>query len=124
MMMVLSDTEYAELVVAVLNHDDEAKPYPRYSGRGMYNQHCFGYVTENPALIQLELARIHLKRMIVSDQCDSFLDSSVDNVFDEIAYAVADDIGAPTSDSMGRGTIYYWRGITVADDAATEDDEQ
>lgn len=118
MRMTLSADEYKTLVANIEQYDDEGHPYPHYSGRGMYGADCFGWVTNlGSGLVQLELARIWLKRRLHGASAS---DQDLDWVIDETAYAM-NEIGSPSRDGMGHSTVFYWRGINV--DGVSDDEE-
>lgn len=90
-------------------HDDVRL---RYSGRSMYGATCVGVVANDPILFAFDLARIVADRTAdVEVSCDDMRD------------ALTDGLSSPYRDSMGLSTIWYWTGVTVADDVADEDDE-
>lgn len=63
-----------------------------YSGRAMYGKTCIGYTGEDPVIFTIKLAYLMAGG-----------DISVDELIEEL-----EDLGAAHTDSMGRGTIYYW----------------
>lgn len=77
---------------------------PSYSGRFMYGKTCVGVVTDSaygPANFVRKLAEA-----IAEERSDD--DPGEDDVEEIIA-----EIGEPTSDSMGRSTIFYWPNVSV-----------
>lgn len=76
-----------------------------YSGRGMYGATCLGFVGGDCTRFVFELA-VHLARI------DEGLLRGVDPELDTVREALH-GIGAPSTDSMGRTSIFYWPNITV-----------
>lgn len=90
-----------------------------YTGRGMVgyggepSRTCFGYTGEDYALVAFELGRLMLQAEL--EQRGDRL-TSIDG--EDALYQVSSnmyELGAPSRDAMGRGTIYYWRNVTVAE---------
>jgi hypothetical protein len=91
-MRTLSTEQFERLEEAV------GELYPDYSGRGMYGATCLGYVTdEGPAKFQMQLAKILAGESPDLEQVEDMVE----------------ELGAPSSDSMGLSAIYYYRGIQV-----------
>lgn len=121
MRLTLTADEYKTLVANIEQYDDEGHPYPNYSGRGMFGSTCFGWVSDvYPHLVQLELARVWLRRGNGLD-LEQSREVDWDTVVDELAYAMT-EVGSPSSDGMGRSTVYYWRGIDVIASVQGQDD--
>ncbi len=81
-----------------------------YSGRGMsHGKTCFGYVGNNPGPITLELAAI-----IARENDPKMDDYEVDfNDVMDILREALHELGAPSRDSMGLSTIWYWTKVSV-----------
>jgi hypothetical protein len=73
-----------------------------YGGRGMYGKTCLAYVGDEPHLFLFDLAKVLVER----DSAE--LPATADEIRDKL-----DRLGGGSSDSMGMGTVYYWRGIEV-----------
>ncbi len=79
---------------------DEDELRPDYSGRGMYGATCLAYTGDYPTLFSFELARTIAE-----------LNGSEADVWQ--VQSVLESLGEPSKDSMGLGSVYYWRGIQV-----------
>lgn len=77
---------------------------PDYSGRGMYGKTCIGYTGEYPFYFAARLAYL----LNDGDEMDA----------NDLVYAIE---GLPecSTDSMGRGTIYYWPAVRAEAGAST-----
>ncbi|QIG59001.1 hypothetical protein SEA_ANCLAR_74 [Gordonia phage AnClar] len=93
--------QIAELIDAELGEDIR----PDYSGRFMYGKSCVGYVGAECSQFALLLA---------AATCGYELDAKVS--IEALLWAIG-DLGEPSTDSMGRDTIFYWRDVRVDDDA-------
>lgn len=93
-----------------------------YGGRGMYGDTCLAYVGDEPYLFLFDLAKILVERDSGKSDGSAYSDPTADEIRDKI-----DRLGGGSSDSMGMGTVYYWRGIEVdipeGEDEDDEDDE-
>lgn len=79
---------------------------PDYSGRGMYGATCLGFVTdEGSAAFQMALAEILAPELLGLGDDDEV-------GLDEVKEAM-EELGKPSSDSMGRSAIYYYRQTQV-----------
>jgi hypothetical protein len=121
----ISADEYKELSYAISQcryGDDLVEGlYPYYSGRGMFGNTCFGWVGDDIASVQLELAHLLVqKRWKEYGKLEA--DQDANDMIEELR-EVLDDIGSPTTDNMGRSVIHYWRGVQVEPGVKTEDDE-
>lgn len=76
-----------------------------YSGRGMYGRTCLGYT--GGSLVEFVAA---VALVLVED--DPHADDDAWTLLEKIA-----EIGDGYEDSMGRGRITYWPGLTVAEAA-------
>lgn len=81
-----------------------------YSGRGMYGEACVGYTGENLPLFSAKLA------YALAQQDDPEIE---DMAAHELLDAIADLPDAST-DSMGRGIIYYWPGIRCEEEVNSD----
>ncbi|URM86174.1 hypothetical protein SEA_BIGGITYBASS_75 [Gordonia phage BiggityBass] len=95
--------QIAELIDAELGEDIR----PDYSGRFMYGKSCVGYVGAECSQFAMLLA---------AATYGYDLNDKVS--VQELLYAIG-DLGEPSTDSMGRSTIFYWRDVRV-DDADDE----
>lgn len=101
-MATLSRELYDELLY--LHDEDEVSP--GYSGRGMYGDTCLGYHGSQPMLFVFDLARL----------------LAGDDDADEIRREISERLSRFSTDSMGRGTIFYWPSVRV--EGAEEEDEE
>jgi hypothetical protein len=76
-----------------------------YSGRGMYGRTCLGYTGSDVVLFAFRLA-------VEAAKAD-MEDGDEPDLFTVEDYLMT--LGEPTSDSMGRGAIFYWPGVTVSE---------
>lgn len=80
-----------------------------YSGRGMYGDGCFGVICDSPA---------EAMGRIVFELCVNFQR-------EDLAEELLDGM---QTDSMGRGAILYWPGVTVEDaeelESETDEDDE
>ncbi|ASU00786.2 hypothetical protein NTR1_19 [Nocardia phage NTR1] len=74
-----------------------------YSGRSMYGRTCLGYTGSDVVLFTFRLA-VLLAREEMEDGDDPDLYTVEEKLH---------DLGEPRADSMGRGAIFYWPGVTV-----------
>lgn len=93
MRTTLDNDQYRTL--CAIYGDDQLRP--DYSGRGMYGKTCIAYEGDEPTVFMLDLAET-----IIGETPS----------FGELRDCI-EEIGEPSRDSMGLGSIYYWRGITV-----------
>lgn len=82
-----------------------------YSGRFMFGKSCVGVVADDPLLFAFDLALLTGD----VDQDDPIMPG---DLRDELEF-----LGTMSSDSMGRGTIWYWTRVTVAEDVADIEEE-
>lgn len=90
----------------------------------MYGDTCLAYVGDEPYLFLFDLAKILVERD--SGKSEGTADPTADEILFDIRDKI-DRLGGGSSDSMGMGTVYYWRGIEVdipeGEDEDDEDDE-
>ena len=84
----------ARLLAALANTEYEPRPY---SGRGMYGKSCVGVVVESLG--------------------DAFLLGA------RLALELGEEPPIPSSDSMGRGLIVYWRTIEMEEVGVVDDED-
>ncbi|QKY79949.1 hypothetical protein PQD13_gp37 [Gordonia phage Clawz] len=100
--------ELSEYMLDQLKYEhDEDDILTDYSGRGMYGKTCVGYQGPTPELFAFDLAR-----QLTGEANDG------DTAY-EWAIAIRDtleDLGSPSTDSMGLGRIYYWRNVTMGEE--------
>ena len=102
--ITLTASEFATLQ----EYYEDLRPY--YSGRGMYDDTCLGYVGGDPHLFMHDLARI-----IVERDLDGY-------VFGDDIRNQLGRLGAPVTDSMGRSTIYYLPHVQVEEGVEPDED--
>lgn len=84
-----------------------------YSGRGMYGRTCIGVVGSDPILFAFQLA------VLIARGEAGLEDGEDDQLTPFDIRSALEEIGAPSTDSMGYQTIHYWPNITVD----TDDDD-
>lgn len=102
--ILMTKDQFSDLQDALNDNDEYLRP--DYSGRGMYGATCLGYTTDDgPAKFQISLAKLLGPQLLHYDEGEE-LD------IDDLEEAM-DALGSPSSDSMGRRSIYYYRSIQV-----------
>ena len=102
--LVMTKDQFDDLQEALNDNDEDLRP--DYSGRGMFGASCLGYVTDDgPAKFQVSLAKLLGPQLLNYDEGEEL---DIDDL-----EAAMDALGSPSSDSMGRSAIYYYRGIQV-----------
>lgn len=103
----------------------ELKPRA-YSGRGMCGGWCVGISVErfqepeyNPLMLGIELVAVIADRRAREDADDN----DVDDILEE-ARDTAHELGTPSQDSLGLGSIIYWTGARVEKGRAPRDEDE
>lgn len=98
----LTKDQFEDLREKLNDNDEHLRP--DYSGRGMYGATCLAYDTDDrsPAKFQLQLAKVLAPDYFGEEEPDM---DAIEEMMDEI--------GSPSSDSMGLGVVFYYRGIQV-----------
>ena len=121
--IILSDSQIQELK----GNMPEGEFRRAYTGRGMVgygepSKTAIGYVGNAPELFAFELAAI-----LAAANNDQYEYAPSDrphpeDVINDVRDYL-DQIGPPSSDSMGLDTIYYWRNITAQNPMSDDDEE-
>lgn len=99
--MIESKDFVGYLVMAVENSGIEGVRVRSYSGRGMYGESCVGVSVDNLG----EFIQVVASATLIASEND-----------DEDGFVQA--LGRMNSDSLGRGSIYYWPGVDWTADCA------
>lgn len=91
-------------------NDDGDGLRPDYSGRAMYGASCLGYVCDDgPARFQMAVAEVMAPQLLgLGADDEEFQEPDLDMVKEAMEV-----LSVPSADSMGRSSIYYYRGIQV-----------
>lgn len=98
----------ASVIEALAYNHDEEDIRTDYSGRSMYGRTCLGYTGGDPVMFTFNLAVEMVRADLEAEESED--EPEVYAVQEKLA-----DLGEPRTDSMGRGAIFYWPGVTVGE---------
>lgn len=104
--ILLSEAQFQKISMLLIDLDERLSP--EYSGRGMYGASCLSYSVDRgvgPADFQMALAEVLAPQLLGLSENDEV-------GLAEVKEAMA-ELGPPSSDGMGLGSVYYYRGIQV-----------